>query len=124
MHRDRKNIRLPGWDYSGEGVYFITICCYERESFFGRLIDDKIIFSEIGKMASGFWKEIPEHFNHVRLDEYVVMPNHIHGILILDYSLIGKYNTMRESPVGTRHGVSLRSYNINTEGSCHGMTLQ
>ena len=124
MHRDRKNIRLPGWDYSGEGVYFITICCYERESFFGRLIDDKIILSEIGEMASGFWKEIPEHFNHVRLDEFVIMPNHIHGILILDYSLIGKYNTMRESPVGTRHGVSLQSYNINTVGSCHGMTLQ
>ncbi len=97
MHGDRKQIRLPGWDYSAEGVYFITICCYDRESFFGRLIDKKMIFSEIGEMASGFWKEIPEHFNHVKLDEFVVMPNHIHGILILDYSLVG---------------------------TCHGMTLQ
>ena len=102
MHGDRKHIRLPGWDYSSEGVYFITICCHEGESFFGKLIDNKMVLSEIGKMASYFWKEIPVHFKHVKLDEYVVMPNHIHGILILDYSL-----------VGTRHGVSLQRIGTN-----------
>jgi REP element-mobilizing transposase RayT len=124
MHGDRKHIRLPGWDYSTEGVYFITICCHDRESFFGRLIDNKMILSVIGEMASRFWKEIPEHFNHVRLDEFVIMPNHIHGIIILDYSLVGKRNIMHESPVGTRHGVSLQSNNIINVGSCHGMTLR
>jgi REP element-mobilizing transposase RayT len=124
MHGDRKHIRLSGWDYSAEGVYFITICCYERESFFGRLIDNKMILSEIGEMASRFWKEIPEHFNHVKLDEFVVMPNHIHGLLILDYSLAETGNIMRVSPVGPRHGVALQSTNINNVGSCHGMTLQ
>jgi len=82
-----------------------------------------MILSVIGEMASRFWKEIPEHFNHVRLDEFVIMPNHIHGITILDYSLVGKRNIMHESPVGTRHGVSLQSTNINNVGSCHGMTL-
>jgi len=111
-------------DYSTEGVYFITICCHDRESFFGRLIDNKMILSVIGEMASRFWKEIPEHFNHVRLDEFVIMPNHIHGIIILDYSLVGKRNIMHESPVGTRHGVSLQSNNIINVGSCHGMILR
>ncbi len=145
MHGDRKHIRLSGWDYCSEGAYFITICCYEKESFFGRMIDDKIVLSEIGKMASHFWKEISEHFNHVKLDEYVVMPNHIHGILILDYSMAGRrkeilnINSMEanigmrhgitnnnpiEPDVGTRHGVSLHNTtNINV-GPCHGMALQ
>ncbi len=113
MNGDRKHIRLPGWDYSSEGVYFITICCNDRESFFGSLIDNKMILSAIGDMASRFWKEIPEHFNHARLDEFVIMPNHIHGIIILDYSLIGKPNIMHESPVGTRHGMTLRQDGIN-----------
>ena len=124
MHGDRKHIRLPGWDYSTEGVYFITICCNDRESSFGRLIDNKMILSVIGEMASRFWKEIPEHFNHVRLDEFVIMPNHIHGIIILDYSLVGKRNIMHESPVGTSHGVSLQTNNVINVGSCPGMTLR
>jgi putative transposase len=112
MHGERKHIRLSDWDYSSEGVYFITICCHDRESFFGRLIDKKMVISEIGKMAFQFWKEIPEHFYHVRIDEFVVMPNHIHGILILDYSL-----------AGTRHGVSLHNTSNINVGPCHGMAL-
>ena len=66
--------------------------------FFGEIIDKKMTLNELGKMASLFWKEIHEHFSHVYLDEYVIMPNHIHGILILDYAT-----------VGTRHGVSLQN---------------
>jgi len=71
-----------------------------------------MIFSELGSIASQYWLEIPQHFPHVKLDEFVIMPNHIHGILILDYSL-----------VGTRHGVSLQSTPNDIVGSCHGMTL-
>lgn len=71
-----------------------------------------MILNELGKMASLFWKEIHEHFSHVYIDEYVIMPNHIHGILILDYSA-----------VGTRHGVSLQSNNGDYVGPCHGMAL-
>ena len=81
--------------------------------FFGEIIDKKMTLNELGKMASLFWKEIHEHFSHVYLDEYVIMPNHIHGILILDYSA-----------VGTRHGVSLQSNIGGNVGPCHGMALQ
>jgi REP element-mobilizing transposase RayT len=111
MNSERKHIRLTDWDYSSEGAYFITICCRERQSFFGKIEDNKMIFSEIGLIASNYWLEIPYHFPHVKLDEFVTMPNHIHGIIILDYSL-----------VGTRHGVSLQSTSCDIVGSCHGMT--
>lgn len=112
MNRERKYIRLTNWDYSSEGVYFITICCHDRHSFFGKIEDNEMILSEIGSIASKYWMEILNHFPHVKLDEFVVMPNHIHGIIILDYSL-----------VGTRHGVSLHSPSCDNVGSCHGMTL-
>ena len=112
MNRDRKYIRLAGWDYSSEGVYFITICCLGRQLFFGKIEDNKMVYSEIGLIASKYWVQIPDHFSHVKLDEFVVMPNHIHGILILDYSL-----------VGSRHGVALHTPKNDNVGSCHGMTL-
>jgi REP element-mobilizing transposase RayT len=99
MNRERRNIRLKGWDYSSEGVYFITICCKDRQPFFGKINDENVTLSEIGFISKQFWLEIPVHFPHIRLDEFVIMPNHIHGIIILDYSL-----------VGTRHGMTLRYY--------------
>jgi putative transposase len=97
MNKERKHIRLIDWDYSSEGVYFITICCKDRQFFFGKIEDNKMILSEIGLIASKYWLEIPDHFPHVKLDEFIVMPNHLHGILFLDYSL-----------VGPRHGVALQ----------------
>ena len=98
MSRERKNIRLKDWDYSSEGIYFLTVCCRERKSFFGKIDNNKMHLSDIGSIASQFWMVTPNHFLHVRLDEFVVMPNHLHGIIILDYSL-----------VGPRHGVALQS---------------
>jgi putative transposase len=109
----RKNLRLTNWDYSSEGIYFITICCQNRQSYFGRVVSNKIILSEIGLIASKYWQEIPEHFNHCKLDEYIIMPNHIHGTIILDYSLRWP-----------RHGVALQMPPNNNVGSCHGMTLK
>jgi len=109
---DRKNIRLHDWDYSSNGTYYITICCYNRELFLGSIDKHKVIYSEIGKIALQYWMEIPFHFAHVKLDEFVIMPNHVHGIIVLDYSL-----------AGPRHGVALHIHNDDQVGSCHGMTL-
>ncbi len=75
--------RLKGWDYTSEGAYFITICTKDREHYFGYVVDGKIILSEMGQMAQKHWLEIPDHFPSVILDEFVVMPNHVHGILFL-----------------------------------------
>ncbi len=79
-----KSARMPNWDYGSNGLYFITICTQNRECYFGDVIDDKIQLNEIGKLAYKYWNEIPQHFPFVKLGEFVVMPNHIHGILIID----------------------------------------
>lgn len=73
--------RLQNWDYANDGFYFVTICTKDKQYFFGEVKDQEMILNEIGKMAEKFWLEIPQHFDNVELDEFVVMPNHIHGII-------------------------------------------
>ena len=73
--------RADFWDYSSNGRYFITIVTKNREHFFGKIQDNKMILSEIGELAQKYWYEIPEHFPFVILHAFVVMPNHIHGII-------------------------------------------
>lgn len=85
---DRIHSRLSGWDYSSDGVYFITVCCNSRQPFLGNIRNNKVELSEIGRIATKFWYEIPDHFPHVKLDEFVIMPNHIHGLIILHHSYI------------------------------------
>jgi len=79
-----ESIRLKGYDYSSEGAYFITIVTKNREHFFGEIMDGKMILNGIGENAQKYWDEIPQHFSFIRLDEMVVMPNHIHGLLWID----------------------------------------
>ena len=78
----RRSIRLKEYDYSQSGAYFITLCAFNRECLFGNIVDVKMRLSPIGKIALRCWQEIPRHAPHVQLDEFVIMPNHIHGILM------------------------------------------
>ena len=77
--------RLKNWDYGRNASYFITICTKNRAHFFGEVnpITHEMQLTEIGKLADKFWMEIPIHFPFVQLGEFVVMPNHTHGILII-----------------------------------------
>ncbi len=75
--------RLKGYDYSSEGAYFITICTKNRENYFGDVVDGKMVLTEMGKIADKFLQEIPDHFQNVLIDAYVIMPNHIHFIVIM-----------------------------------------
>ncbi len=89
MQKWENKYRIPSaratwWDYAKNGTYFITICTKNREHFFGECKNDKMKLSTIGAIIQGFWYEIPKHFIFVELGEFVVMPNHIHGILILN----------------------------------------
>ncbi len=79
-----KSARLKGYDYSSNGAYFITICTKNREPFFGEIIDGEMKLSEMGKIANDCWEQIPQHFPFVQLGEFVIMPNHVHGIVIID----------------------------------------
>ena len=75
--------RLQHWDYRWSGVYFITICTQNREHFFGEIVDGKMQWSHVGIIADVLWHQIPHHANNVELGKFVVMPNHIHGVLII-----------------------------------------
>lgn len=79
-----ESARKPGWDYAANGAYFITICTRDRQHFFGDIQNRKMNLSIAGEIAHKFWYEILDRFPHVQLDAFVVMPNHIHGILIID----------------------------------------
>jgi len=76
--------RLQNWDYGWNASYFVTLCTQNRIHYFGEIVDGKMQLSEIGKFAEKYWYEIPKHFPFVKLDAFVVMPNHIHGIIIID----------------------------------------
>ena len=77
----RRSIRLQGYDYSQDGLYFLTICTQNKEWYFGEVKNHKMILSEIGRVVEICWNDIPNHFPQIILHEYVIMPNHIHGII-------------------------------------------
>ncbi|BAZ17576.1 hypothetical protein NIES4071_94560 [Calothrix sp. NIES-4071] len=80
-----ESIRLPDYDYSSNGFYFVTICTAQRECFFGNIVAGEMKLSAIGEIANKFWLEIPQHSsNNICLDTHVIMPDHIHGIIIID----------------------------------------
>lgn len=80
----RRSIRLKGYDYSRPGAYFVTIAAKNRDNHFGKIVDGRMDLSQIGRIIYKLWIELPAHFNDVQLDEYVIMPNHLHGIIIID----------------------------------------
>ena|GEM_PF-93119 len=77
----RRSIRLQGYDYSQSGAYFVTICTRNRACLFGKIIDGEMELNDAGRMVEKCWYEIPAHFPHAQLDEFAVMPNHVHGIV-------------------------------------------
>lgn len=83
IDKKRRSIRFKNYDYSKSGAYFITICIDKMERLFGEIESAEIKLTELGKMAKEFWVAIPAHFDFIVLDQFVIMPNHIHGILII-----------------------------------------
>jgi len=98
--KTRKHIRLRNFDYSSQAWYFITICTKNRRHTLGAIENGQMHLSPIGKQAYLYWNEIPKHFPHIELGEFIIMPNHIHGII----GIVNKTN----SKVRTRHVVSQR----------------
>jgi len=77
----RRSIRLKGYDYSQPGLYFITICAQNRSKLSGDIENGKMILNDAGMMVHRIWNEIPNDFRNIQLHEFVIMPNHIHGII-------------------------------------------
>ena len=80
----RWTLRLPEFDYSQPGAYSVTIVTQDRILLFGEILNGEMILNEVGKSVAELWLSIPEHFSNVELGEYVVMPNHIHGIISIN----------------------------------------
>ena len=81
--RNRKSIRLKGYDYSQAGFYFVTICCYQRQCLFGEIVDGVMQLNQYGEIVKKEWTRSPLIRQEIKLDKYVVMPNHFHGIVII-----------------------------------------
>jgi REP element-mobilizing transposase RayT len=77
----RRSVRLPDFDYAGFGAYFVTLCTSDRQCYFGEVTGDGVQLNDYGKTVADCWMEIPRHMPNVELDAFIVMPNHLHGIL-------------------------------------------
>ena len=140
-----ESTRLPGWDYASSGFYFVTICTHERAHYFGDVLIDNngmtsVALSNIGKIARDCWLDISNHFPNASLDEWVVMPNHVHGIIVIGdndvntfcrdeamprlYKYTGPYPQMSKiSPQPQSLSVIVGSFKSATSYKCHKQNL-
>ena len=79
----RRSIRLQGYDYTQAGAYFVTMVTYHRDCLFGKIENEIMALNDFGKIADECWRAIPEHFPSVELGAYVIMPKHVHGIIVI-----------------------------------------
>ncbi|SDM83287.1 REP element-mobilizing transposase RayT [Geoalkalibacter ferrihydriticus] len=88
---NRRSIRLRDFNYDDGGAYFVTACAWRRECLFGDVVDGLVRLNELGMVVRDCWTAIPQHFPHVELDEFIIMPNHIHGVfwIVNDNSPVG-----------------------------------
>jgi REP element-mobilizing transposase RayT len=89
-NRRRRSIRLPGYDYTSPGAYFVTICVHDRECLLGKVEHEQMHLSDQGRLVETAWQALPKHFPYVDLDAFVVMPNHLHGIIVLSERTRGR----------------------------------
>ena len=106
---ERRSIRLKDYDYSMPGAYFVTVCAYNKQMLFGEINNERVDLSGVGKIVEACWLSLPDHFDYVILDEFVIMPNHFHRIVFISGStarvngVVGARHASPEGdPAGTR----------------------
>lgn len=109
--RRKNSIRLPGYDYSQPGGYYVTICTHNRAHLFGKINNGQMILNTLGSTVQQCWQGIPTRYPHAILDAYIIMPNHLHGIIELTYEdLPGHRHTLSEIVRGFK---AQATYRIN-----------
>jgi len=119
-----ESARLKEWDYSNPWWYYITINTRNHNSYFGAVVNREMNLNKLGLVAEKYWNEIPKHYKSVEIDYYVIMPNHIHGIIIINNSRdvacnvsTNKYSQI--SPRGNSLSAIVRSYKSAITKSAH-----
>ena len=102
----RRSIRLKNYDYSQPGYYFLTICTYKRQSWFGEIKNNRMYLNQIGKIVAEEWINTRKIRPKFQLDEWIIMPNHLHGIVIIDENILG---------LGERNRDILGDHNISEQ---------
>lgn len=124
----RRSIRLPGYDYSLAGAYFVTVCTLGRECLFGDIVDGEMRLNEAGRIVAETWPWLPTRNDHVELDAWVVMPNHVHGVIVLADGCGGGSRTAptkNRKPLGRLIGMfkTVSSKRINALSNTPGVQL-
>jgi len=119
----RRSIRLRDYDYSSAGAYFVTICAYKKECVFGDIIDGQMMLNSAGKSVYNSWQWLEEQYDHVELDQFIVMPNHLHGIICIN-DVCGRGGsrtapTMKQKPLGRLIGAFKTVSTKQTNIICH-----
>jgi len=94
IHHRRSN-RLRNYDYTRAGVYFVTLCTWRRECLLGEIVEGTMVLNEPGSVAASAWTDLSNHYRHIELDAFVIMPNHVHGLI-----------AFCDEPTEKRHGLS------------------
>ena len=98
-------MRLKGYDYSKPGYYFVTVCTQNKKCLFGDIRNRQMALNSAGQVIEKVWDELPEHYQHVELDAFVIMPNHIHGIIVLRPNPIIVGAGFKPAPTKKRHAL-------------------
>ena len=118
----RRSIRLKGYDYSQPGLYFITICCQDRINRFGNVENGKMVLNELGHIAHNEWQKLTERYLNMDLGAFQIMPNHIHGIILLKNTSVGTGFTPVQNEMISQNEMKFQ----NNDGICtierHGET--
>jgi putative transposase len=126
-YKQERQYRFKNYNYASCGYYYVTICTKGRKYLFGSVKNQKMNLSKLGRITNKYWTDIAEHFPYVRLDEHVVMPNHLHGIVIIDHGCMdGKKESSGRSGISVFAEATPDRYSGLTkrmQGPVHGCLL-
>ena len=135
LEHHRQSIRLNGYNYAESGAYFVTICTQGHPCLFGEIVDGQTHANALGQMVQETWCDLPDHYPHVELDAFVLMPNHVHMVIVLtegsDVVGAGFKPALVHGPVPTpdstkRHGLAeivraFKTFSSQKVNKCRGL---
>jgi len=119
MNRCRRSIRLREYDYSRTGAYFVTVCTQNRECLFGKIVDEQMVLNNVGRVVVSCWENTPNMRPNVELDEFILMPNHIHAIVVITKSIgrgVLQYAPTTHAPT-TQHTPTIQRIPTNQQST-------